>query len=58
MNISNLQLNLLLARYRKEAKNKAFGAYRRDLAWETVVALVELQRRRKLDAIPVKGMVG
>ena len=57
VNISNLQLEMLLARYRKETKNKRFSAYRRDLARETVAALVELQRRRKLEAIPVKGSV-
>lgn len=58
MNISNLQLDLLLARYRRETKNKKFTAYRRDLARETVAALVELQRRRKIEAIPVRGIVG
>lgn len=57
MNISNLQLGLLLARYRKETKNKTFTAYRRDVARETVAALVELGARRKLEAIPVKGTV-
>jgi hypothetical protein len=57
MNISNLQLEMLLARSRKETKNKRFSAYRRDLAQETVAALIELQRRRKLESIPVEGTV-
>lgn len=57
MRLSNLQLEALLERYRRQAKRKTLTQFGRDVAAETVAALEDLQRLRRAASVPLEGTV-
>jgi hypothetical protein len=57
MKISEIQLEMLLERFKRQASDTRRSEYSRQIANETAQALEELRAHRILGAIPVEGTV-
>jgi hypothetical protein len=55
--ITELELEALLAKYRLQLKDRRFSDYGRDQARETVSALEELKFLRRSASVPLEGIV-